>query len=117
MTEYIQLIPGMGHEENKLPNMHKDDFYTLITKDFKVGIRNKQRKDGSIIFFANDIDIEYLKSDLVRFCLALYKSNRNIHYGELSLIPKQPIPISKELQDYIEEFLPDYYGIRDNVKI
>jgi hypothetical protein len=111
---HIQLANLRGHKEDHKPNMVKDDFYTLCMKDPKDNIG--LRKEGMIIFNKNDTNIYYLCSDLARFCLSIYKNNQHNDGGNMSMVPKQPIPISEELSEYIRDFLPDYYGIRDNVK-
>ena len=115
--DYIQIdaITGIPNRSiNPIP-MLLNDFYTLCMKDpiQNIGLR-KQSKfcNTEIIFDMNDIDIKYLCSDFVRFCLALYKNDQHNDNGNMSLIPKQPIPISEELKEYMEDFLPDFYGIR-----
>ena len=117
MSEYIQIARLIGHHNLNKPEMVKNDFYTILMKDPKrnIGLRKKS-KSHLPVFKSDSVDLDYLCSDLVRFCLALYKNNQHNDAGEMSLIPKEPIPISEELQEYIEEFLPDYYGIRDTVK-
>jgi hypothetical protein len=134
MSDYIQISVIKGHQNlHYIPtaatignieviksNMSKDDFYTLCMKntDKNIGLRKKSNKKQHHLptFKSSDTSIDYLCSDLVRFCLCLQKNQGHINLGEMSLIPKEPIPISQELKEYIEEFLPDYYGIRDNVK-
>ena len=137
MSNYIQLAAIRGHillneehiqlaairgTQNRSKNpypMVLDDFYTLCMKDSKenVGLRKQSKhKHGEIVFNQCDVSIDYLCSDFVRFCLSLYKNQANLFYSEMSLIPKQEIPISKELREYIEDFLPDFYNIRDIVK-
>ena len=115
MSDYIQIAAIRGHQENHKPAMYKDDFYTLCLKNPQnnIGLRKQsQHKNGEIVFYSIDVDVDYLCSDFVRFCLCLIKNYCNLGTGELSLIPKEPIPISEELKEYIEDFLPDYYGIR-----
>ena len=114
MSDYIQIARIRGTEEKYKSNMHKNDFYILCRKNPKdnIGLRSK----GMIVFLYNEVNIKYLCSDFVRFCLSLYKNKQDIDAGEMTLIPKQPIPISDELREYIEDFLPDFYGIRNNVK-
>ena len=110
MSDYIQIARIRGHCQNYNAKMLTDDFYTLCQKNPKdnIGLRSK----GMIVFLYNEVNIKYLCSDFVRFCLSLYKNKQDIDAGEMTIIPKQPIPISEELKEYIEEFLPDYYGIR-----
>jgi hypothetical protein len=116
MSDYIQLAAVRGNQENHKPDMVKDDYYTLCMKntDKNIGLRKKSNKKQHHLptFKSSDTSIDYLCSDLVRFCLCLQKNQGQIIIGEMSLIPKRPIPISQELREYIEEFLPDYYGIR-----
>ena len=116
MSDYIQLARIICHEEDHKPNMHKDGFYTLCMKDPKrnIGLRKKSIKICHHLptFKSSDVTIDYLCSDFVRFCLSLYKNYSNLDCGEMTLIPTKPIPISQELMEYIEEFLPDYYNIR-----
>jgi hypothetical protein len=110
MSDYIQVANVSGNQEDEKTNMVKDNFYILCRKNPKnnIGLRRK----GLITFSDKITNIEYLCSDLVRFCLALYKNNLHNDGGSMSLIPKQPIPISEELEQYIREYIPDYYGIR-----
>jgi hypothetical protein len=112
--DYIQIARIIGHSNLKFKDMHKDDFYTLCMKDPKnnIGLRKNCKVNDLPVFKLDEVSLEYLCCDLVRFCLSLYKNYSNIDTGEMSLIPKQPIPISEELREYIRDFLPDYYGIR-----
>jgi hypothetical protein len=116
MTEYIQLARIRGHVNLDDELMHKDDFYTLCCKNPKenIGLRKKYNKKQLHLptFKSSDVTIDYLCSNFVRFCLSLYKNKCDLNASELIIIPKQAIPISKELKEYIEEFLPDFYGIR-----
>jgi hypothetical protein len=41
----------------------------------------------------------------------VFKNNQN-NNGNMQMIPKIPIPISKELREYIEDFIPDWHNIR-----
>jgi hypothetical protein len=119
MNDYIQLAGIRGHCHNYNDKMLTDDFYTLCQKNPNKNVRLRKKsnfKHNEIIFKSLDVTIEYLCSDLVRFCLCLTKNYCNLNTGEMTLIPKQPIPVSEELREYIRDFLPDYYGIRDNVK-
>jgi hypothetical protein len=121
MSDYIQLasIRGTPNRTENGIEMVLDDFYTLCCKNPKnnIGLRLNSRFQDYLIFNSDDVSLEFLCSDFVRFCLSLYKNGQQNASGETKIIPKQPIPISKELQEYMEEFIPDYYGIRDNVKI
>lgn len=130
---YVQLAAIIGHTSKNEHTLTKNDFYTMVMKDSdrNKGVRNQNvRKDGFIVFeFDTDIEqtnfINYLKTDFARFCLAIYKNTQNNHYGEMDLIPWldfneewddaklfDKFDISKELQAYIIDFLPDYFDIR-----
>lgn len=116
MSDYIQIAWTRGNVYKQKNQMLKDDFYTLCLKDLKknIGLRKKSKRiQCEIVFLESDVTLDYLCSDFTRFCLSFYKNTPNLHSGmALFLIPKQPIPISQELKEYIKEFLPDYYGIR-----
>lgn len=69
--------------------------------------------------------IDYLRTDFVRFYIHIYKNNQNFHGGELRLVPwmdfTQPwtdydlysyFCIDLKIIQYIESFLPDYFGLR-----
>jgi len=113
-----------------------NDFYTLIMKDSdkNEGIRQpKLHGTGSIIpTFKFDTEqerynfIHYLKTDFARFCLSLLKHAQTLYAGELKLIPWMNFTqkwddeklykffdVNKETIDYIENYLPDFYGIHD----
>lgn len=134
---YCQLASIIGNINKKSfdENLYKDDFYTLIVKneDINKGIRiNDLNKPGNPIptFEFNDEKsrdnfIQYLKSDFVRFNLSILKNNPAVSLGEMELIPWldfseewndeklfEKFDVSLELQNYIRDFLPDYYGIR-----
>jgi hypothetical protein len=112
--KYIQLANIIGNKEDHKPNMVKNDFYTLCMKNPKdnLGLRS----NGMIVLKKDEVVLDYLCSDFARFCLALYKNNQHNDGGNMALIPKQPIPISEELKQYIREYLPDYYDNRTNRK-
>jgi len=132
---YCQLAVIRGNEVRNNPQrMHQDDFYTMCMKnDENKGIRqpNLTRPGNPQPTFEFDTEFErdnflnYLKTDFARFCLCLLKTNNNLAVGEMELIPWldfteewddeklfKKFNVSQELQDYIREFLPDYYGIR-----
>jgi len=110
------------------------DFYTLVMRDSNKnkGIR-KIREDGkeckNLIEVNNQIELDnlirYLKTDFVRFCLSIYKTNGAVLGGISALIPWldfsqswddeklfKHFEIDQETRNYIRKFLPDYYGIR-----
>jgi hypothetical protein len=116
-SNFIQLaaIRGTPNRSKKATEMLLDDFYTLCQKNpmNNYGLRKKSPSiHGEIIFRSSDVTIDYICSDFVRFCLSFYKITQNLYNDQMSLIPKQSFTISEELREYIEEFLPDYYGIR-----
>ncbi len=130
---YCQLAAIIGHANLTGETMVKHDFYTLVMKDSErnKGVRNLNvRKDGFIVYeFDTENEqnnfIDYLKTDFARFCLAITKNTQNNHYGEMELIPWldfkeawddnklfKKFNVSQELENYIRDFIPDYYGIR-----
>lgn len=130
----LAVIIGHSNDSKNATTMLKDDFYTIVMKDSE---RNKglrleiKRKDDSRLIFSfnteqeQDNFLNYLKTDFARFCLSMYKVHSNQRAGALNLIPWldfteewdddklfAKFDVSQELQDYIRDFLPDYYGIR-----
>ena len=112
LEDYIQIPSIIGNKYLNKKNMYTNTFYTLCMKNpnGNIGLRKK----GMFVFENKNIEIDYLCSDFVRFCLSIYKNNQNIDQSILSIIPKQPIAISEELKQYIEEFLPDFYDTITN---
>ena len=131
----FQLPMGRGNCVTNVENkMIKDDFYTLFSNSVKeIETKNLSStvsfSSGNYYYFNTQQErtnfLNYLKSDFSRFCLSFGKLNKNIHRGEQELIPWldfteewdddklfKKFDVSQELQDYIREFLPDYYGIR-----
>ena len=120
-----------GHV-GKNGNLIQDDFFTVLMKDSdqNKGLRKSIESNGMMTVIVNSDSelnnfISYLKTDFARFCLSFYKINGNNHRGELAAIPWldfnekwndeklfKKFEVSEELQKYIREFLPDYYGIR-----
>jgi hypothetical protein len=131
----LQLPMGRGNcVTNDERKMIKEDFYTLFSNNSKE-IESKNLSDkvsfasGNYFYFDSEDErlncLNYLKTDFARFCLSFGKLNKNIHRGEQELIPWldfteewdddklfAKFDVSQELQDYIRDFLPDYYGIR-----
>jgi len=135
---YCQLAAIMGnHVDNyQTTKIEADNFYTLLMKDSNKnkGIRQpKLHGTGSVVpTFKFNTEQErnnficYLKTNFTRFCLSLLKHAQTIYAGELKLIPWMDFTqkwddeklykffdINKETINYIENYLPDYYGIRD----
>lgn len=132
---HCQFAAIIGNHK-KGSGLIKDDFYTLVIKDSEnnKGIRqpNLKRPGNPTPTFEFNTETErdnfivYCKTDFVRFCLALYKNGQNTSVGEMVLIPwvdftqewndkklYKFFKINEETQKYIEDFLPDYYGIRE----
>jgi hypothetical protein len=131
---HCQLAAILGNC-SKNENLIKDDFYSPIIKNSEAnkGIRqpNLTRPGNPTPTFEfateqeRDNFISYLKTDFARFCLSLLKNNNNLAVGEMELMPWldftqewddeklfKEFNVSQDLQKYIRDFLPDYYGIR-----
>ena len=114
-SDYIQLSAIIGNHTKNNNKMYENDFYTLCQKDpnKNIGLRKQSKHSrNQIILNFNDVSLDYLCSDIVRFCLSIYKNNGHLGNSNMTIIPKEPISISEELKEYIEDFLPDFYGIR-----
>lgn len=129
---YVQLaqIRGTPNRNKTSSKMLLDDFYTLVMKNSNenIGIRKTSRTPTFSFKTHKECEnfVNYLKTDFVRFCLSIYKDKATLDCGEMELIPWldfteewddeklfKKFDVSLELQDYIREFLPDFYGIRN----
>jgi len=124
---HVNISSNARHDE-----MVSDDFYTMLPRNAEeiYGIRKALDQRGGPSFEFNstierDNFINYLKSDFARFCFSLLKNKSDVDCGELTTIPWldftqswddeklfKHFDINQETQDYIKNFLPDYYGIR-----
>ena len=128
---YCQLADIIGNVNltSKTSQMVKDDFYTMTIKNSKdnIGIRKNTIQNTYMFNTEKERDnfLKYCETDFARFCVALTKNNTHIDSGEMKNVPWldfteewddeklfKKFNVSQELQDYIREFLPDYYGIR-----
>ena len=130
--KYCQLADIIGNinSTSKTSQMVKDDFYTLTIKNSKDNLGIRKNTIQNTYHFEDERQrasfLKYCETDFVRFCLALTKNNTHVDTGEMKNIPWldfteswddeklfKKFDVSQELQDYIREFLPDYYGIRN----
>lgn len=128
---YCQLADIIGHVNltSKTSQMVKDDFYTMTIKNSKENLLLRKSTISNTYCFDTEIErtnfLNYCETDFARFCLSLTKNNTHIDTGEMKNIPWldfteewdddklfKKFDVSQELQDYIRDFLPDYYGIR-----
>ncbi len=128
---YCQLADIIGNINitSKTFQMVKDDFYTLTIKNSQNNIGIRKTTIANTYCFNTDTErtnfLRYCETDFARFCLALTKNNTHVDTGEMKNIPWldftqewndeklfEEFNVSQDLQDYIREFLPDYYGIR-----
>jgi hypothetical protein len=124
---YAQLAQQRGHVNLKGDgDIVKEDFYTLVMKnsDDNKGIRKDVGMPSFEFVGAVERDnfLEYCKTYFARFCLSLLKNTSSNDRGEMALIPWMDFTqawddkklfkhfgIDKETQDYIKNFLPEYY--------
>ena len=122
---HAQLAPISHYDKNSLG-------YKVVLKDSSMckGIRKKEPVYKFMVWEFNteterDNFIHYMMTDFTRFLLAIYKNNNHNDSGELDLVPMlnfkeswddeklyKHFNISKETQEYIRNFLPDYYNLR-----
>ena len=103
--------------------MVADSFYTIVTKDIKpINEKNKHMIFSFISEKKADNFLNYIKTNFVRFCLSIYKSNSQLDRGELAIIPwldfsqewtdeklYKHFDISEEEIKFIEKHIPKYY--------
>ncbi len=116
----------VGHTDIKNINkIVKNDFYTIVSKSVTVSTIEGKSSFVNIYFDLKDDAINFLKftkTNFCRFCLSIYKSNKNIHRGELDCIPwldfsqewtdeklYKHFNITKEEINFIEKNIPKYY--------
>lgn len=124
---YVQLAGIRGNWDKSHLKMVRDDFYTItIGNDTDKGIRAPSMTTYQFENISSQENfLQYLTSDFARFTLGLLKISQNNHRGEMALIPWMDFSqewndeklysffeIDQVTQDYIRNFLPDYYGIR-----
>jgi hypothetical protein len=123
---YVNLAAIVGHTDLRYPDkMFKDDFFTFIPKNLKISL-NPEKK----IFFSFQTENEstnflnFLKTLFSRFCLSIYKSNKNLDSGELAIVPwldftqkwddrklYEYFNLTTEEINFIEKYIPNYYGV------
>jgi len=118
-TYFVNLAQIRGNVNSE---MVKNDFYTMVTKDLEISLEPKQQP----VSFTTEIEAKnflgYVKTNFVRFCLAIYKNNGNLHRGEIKLIPwldftqewtdeklYECFNITPEEIAFIEKVIPKYY--------
>jgi hypothetical protein len=122
LVQFTHIRGGVSRERNKLHNI---DFYTLFKKDKIVesGINPKNRIwfEFSTEMEANNF-VKFCKTNFVRACISLVKTNANIAQNELAYIPLVDFTqewtdkklyayfnITEEEQAFIKEVIPPYY--------
>ena len=122
-TFYVNLsqISGNVHTNND-KFMVKNDFYTVVIKNSSVEILPRMQYFGFDTKNEAENFLQFVKSKFVRFCLSIYKNNKNIHRGELGLIPwldftkvwddkslAKQFDLSSTEIEFINKNIPDYY--------
>lgn len=132
---YCQLpqISGQVNRSRVFKSFYEHTFFTMIPQndDTSVEFENNVPKPSKKNNFVFDTQIEhdnfknYLKTDFARFCLSLKKFSKNLQTDSFELIPLMEFKrswndeelyahfnISKDMMNYIQEFIPDFYGLR-----
>jgi site-specific DNA-methyltransferase (adenine-specific) len=126
-NEFVVSFTGIiGHTETKdTSKLLKKDFYTIVSKSTKV-CKIPIKESFLNFYFETEIQaqnfLNYLKTDFCRFCLSIYKSNKNIHRGELEIVPwldftqewtdeklYKEFNLTEEEIEFIEKHIPKYY--------
>lgn len=132
---YCQLpqISGQVNRSRTFKTFYEHTFFTMIPQndDTKVEFEDnvpKPSKKNNFVFDTQDEHDNfknYLKTDFARFCLSLKKFSKNLQTDSFELIPLVDFKeawdddklyayfnVSKDMVDFIQEFIPDFYGIR-----
>lgn len=111
--------------------MVKDDFYTIVQKNFSETRGMQSRNPRQLIFgFGStkeqDNFLGYLQTDFARLCVSLLKTNQDLDQGQLTPVPwldfTRPwdddqlftmlgYPRGHAIREYAKRFLPDYHNI------
>ena len=125
---YCQSADIIGTPSSENKSLGTGCFYTILLQNPQnnSGIRKNTIKNSFKFACENHRKyfLLYCQSDFARFCIALLKNNTTFKAGEMALLPWldfseelfEKFEVSQELQNYIREFLPDFHGIRNNVK-
>ncbi len=73
-------------------SMVQDDFYTIVSVDRKVQSSNDVVGDSFLKFYFHTENecqnfLDFLKTNISRFLVSIYKNNQNLHRGELEILP------------------------------
>ena len=129
--QFTAMQPGTGDETGRF--MHGEDLYKIINPNQNYIIDFEKLKPHSqLIYWFNTENerynfLNYLKTDFVRFCLSVYKSNQNLFDGAMCLIPVmdftqewsdeklyEEFNIPQKTIEYITNFFPkDLYDLRN----
>lgn len=108
-------------------SMIQKDFYTIVSVDRKVQNSNDIVGDSFLKFYFDTTQesynfLNYLKTNMVRFLLSIYKNNQNLHRGELEIIPwldftqewtdeklYKKFDLTENEIKFIEKNIPKYY--------
>ena len=120
---YVNLSQISGNVYTNVEDrMVKDDFYTVIVKGREVESEPKMQYFGFEKENEANNFLSYVKTNFARFCLSIYKSNKNAHRGELEIIPWldftqewtdgkliKEFKLSMEEVKFINKNIPSYY--------
>jgi hypothetical protein len=92
--KYFIKIPNVvGAHDNKESQIIRSGFYTMKTSNVKYEKYVDQSfKNTDMVFYFDTIVecnnfLDYISSNICKFCLSIYKINQNCHRGELKSIP------------------------------
>ena len=73
-------------------SMVQNDFYTIVSVDRKVQSSNDVVGDSFLKFYFHTENecqnfLDFLKTNISRFLVSIYKNNQNLHRGELEILP------------------------------
>jgi hypothetical protein len=102
--------------------MVSESYYTLCTKNVQISEEPKQQPFSFKTKIEANNFLNYIKTNFCRFSLSIYKTNKNLHRGELSSVPYldftqewtdeklyKEFNLTEEEINFINTHIPKYY--------
>lgn len=129
---FINLAFVRGNVNDGSDNLTKDDFYTLVPKDYKIELKPEKSKWGEQhdfwFSFATENEanncLNFLKTTWAMFSLSIFKTSGHLNRGEMKSIPwldwkrswndddfSKLIDATNEEVEFVKKHIPNYYSV------